>query len=121
MVKGCIVIVRAGTDKGDDTEHSRMEYYGICSIGAELVCVGDTLTTWGYAVQCRALTDRCLLSKAIRNPIGCIRSETLGKKKEVSLDTAEGGRRHIPSEHRAWETQHCHGGFSAPGRENWNI
>ena len=90
-----------------------MVYYGICSIGAELVCVEDTLTTWGYAAQCRALTDRCLLRKIIRNPIGCIRSETLGKK--VSVDTAEGGRRHIPSEHRAWETQSCHGGFSAPG------
>ena len=52
-------------------------------IGAELVCVGDTLTTWGYAAQCRALTDRCLLRKIIRNPIGCIRSETLGKKKGI--------------------------------------
>ena len=83
VVKSCTVVVRADTDKGDDTEHSRMAYYGICSIGAELLCVGDTLTTWGNAVQCRALTDRCLLSKVIRNPIGCIRSETLGEKKGI--------------------------------------
>ena len=41
--------------------------------------------------------------------------DTWEKKKKYLLDTAEGGRRHIPSEHRAWETQHCHGGFSAPG------
>ena len=47
-----------------------------------MVCVEDTLTTWGYAAQCRALTDRCLLRKIIRNPIG---RRHLGQKKKKYL------------------------------------